>query len=91
MSTHTLQAQGRRSTVALPERTEAHWECRPGAKSKHIAPYARDTKVIGKADGEGHQHPGTASMTYIGPYPYGSILKAGSAGLSTIKAGEYTQ
>ncbi|KAF3539200.1 hypothetical protein F2Q69_00023084 [Brassica cretica] len=65
MSTHTLQAKGRRSTVALPERTEAHWECRPGAKSKHIAPYARDTKVIGKADGEGHQHPGTSMSQKI--------------------------
>ncbi|KAF3608998.1 hypothetical protein DY000_02049167 [Brassica cretica] len=60
MSTHTFQAQGRRSTVALPERTEAHRECRPGAKSKHISPYARGTKVIGKADGEAHQHPGTS-------------------------------
>ncbi|KAF2597961.1 hypothetical protein F2Q68_00011240 [Brassica cretica] len=40
-STHSLQAQGRRSTIALPERTEAHRECRPGAKSKNIAPYTR--------------------------------------------------
>ncbi|KAF3587093.1 hypothetical protein F2Q69_00030623 [Brassica cretica] len=60
MSTHTFQAQGRRSTVALPERTEAHRECRPGAKSKHISPYARGKKVIGNADGEAHQHPGTS-------------------------------
>ncbi|WZZ34437.1 hypothetical protein YC2023_017838 [Brassica napus] len=60
MSTHTLQTQGRRSTVALPERTKAHRECRPGAKSKHIAPYARDTTVIGKADGEARQHPLTS-------------------------------
>ncbi|KAF3493306.1 hypothetical protein DY000_02052904 [Brassica cretica] len=34
MSSHTLQAQGRRSTVALPERAKAHSECRPGANSK---------------------------------------------------------
>ncbi|KAF2571502.1 hypothetical protein F2Q70_00002826 [Brassica cretica] len=39
-STHTLQAQRRRSTVALPKRTEAHRECRPGAKSKNNTPYA---------------------------------------------------
>ncbi|KAH0883829.1 LOW QUALITY PROTEIN: hypothetical protein HID58_059925 [Brassica napus] len=60
MSTHTLQAQGRRSTVALPERIEAHMECRPGAKSKNIAPYTRGTKVIGKADIGARQHPGTS-------------------------------
>ncbi|KAF3507022.1 hypothetical protein F2Q69_00005974 [Brassica cretica] len=59
MSTNTLQAQGQRSTVALHERTKAQMECRPGAKSNHIAPYARGTKVIGKVDGEAHQHPGT--------------------------------
>ncbi|KAF3509302.1 hypothetical protein F2Q69_00005991 [Brassica cretica] len=52
--------RGQRSTVALPERTKAHRECRPGAKSKHSAPYASGTKVIGKADGEAHQHPGTS-------------------------------
>ncbi|KAH0899381.1 LOW QUALITY PROTEIN: hypothetical protein HID58_048949, partial [Brassica napus] len=45
-----LQTQGRRSTIALPERIEAHRECRPGAKSKNIAPYARGTKVIGKKE-----------------------------------------
>ncbi|KAH0892791.1 hypothetical protein HID58_055220 [Brassica napus] len=60
MSTHNLQAQGRRSTVALPERTKAHRECRPGAKSRIIAPYARGTKVIGKADRGARQHPGTS-------------------------------
>ena len=59
-STHTLQAQGRRSTVALLERTEAHRECRPGAKSKNIAPYARGTKVIGKVDRGARKHPGTS-------------------------------
>ncbi|KAF2605226.1 hypothetical protein F2Q70_00025797 [Brassica cretica] len=30
-------------------------------------------------------------MIYTGPYPYGSILRAGSPGLSIIEAGEYTQ
>ncbi|KAL0826890.1 hypothetical protein Bca101_050567 [Brassica carinata] len=60
MSTHTLQAQGRRSTVALPEKIKAHKECRPGAKRKDIAPYARGTKVIGKADRGARQHPGTS-------------------------------
>ncbi|WZZ44784.1 hypothetical protein YC2023_041043 [Brassica napus] len=30
-------------------------------------------------------------MTYTGPYPYGSILRAGSPCLSTIEAGEYIQ
>ncbi|KAL0837073.1 hypothetical protein Bca101_088963 [Brassica carinata] len=69
MSTHTLQAQGRRSTVAIPERTEAHRECRPGAKIKHIAPYARGAKVIGKADGETHQHLGTSMSRNRGPTP----------------------
>ncbi|WZY94207.1 hypothetical protein YC2023_066536 [Brassica napus] len=60
MSTHTLQAQGRRSTVALPEKIKAHRECRPGTKSKNIAPYGRGTKVIGKADRGARQHPGTS-------------------------------
>ncbi|KAF3546829.1 hypothetical protein DY000_02006590 [Brassica cretica] len=60
MSTQTLQAQGRRSTVASPERTKAHMECRPGAKSRNIAPYARGTKVIGKEDRGARQHPGTS-------------------------------
>ncbi|KAH0854299.1 LOW QUALITY PROTEIN: hypothetical protein HID58_083942, partial [Brassica napus] len=55
-----LQAQGRRSTVALPERTKEHMECRPGAKSKNVAPYARGTKVIGKAYIGARQHPGTS-------------------------------
>ncbi|KAF3552138.1 hypothetical protein DY000_02006817 [Brassica cretica] len=50
MSTHTFQSQGQRSIVALPEKIKAHRECRPGAKSKNIAPYARGRKVIGKAD-----------------------------------------
>ncbi|KAF3531145.1 hypothetical protein DY000_02040746 [Brassica cretica] len=66
MSTYTLQAQGRRSTVALPERIKAHRECLPGAKSRNIAPYARGTKVIGKADRGARQHPGT-SMFQKGP------------------------
>ncbi|WZZ35130.1 hypothetical protein YC2023_018531 [Brassica napus] len=60
MSSHTLQAQGRRSTVALPEKIKAHRECHPGAKSKDIAPYARGTKVIGKADRGARQHPVTS-------------------------------
>uniref|UniRef100_M4DGJ1 Uncharacterized protein n=1 Tax=Brassica campestris TaxID=3711 RepID=M4DGJ1_BRACM len=30
-----------------------------------------------------------APTTYTGPYPHGSILRAGSSGLSTIKAEEY--
>ncbi|KAF3538489.1 hypothetical protein F2Q69_00023304 [Brassica cretica] len=60
MSTHTLQAQGWRSTVALPEKIKAHRECRPGAKSKNSAPYARGTKVIGKADRGARQYPGTS-------------------------------
>ncbi|KAF3532923.1 hypothetical protein DY000_02040896 [Brassica cretica] len=34
--------------------------CRPGAKSKYIAPYARGIKVIGKADRGARQHPGTS-------------------------------
>ncbi|KAF3498390.1 hypothetical protein DY000_02053633 [Brassica cretica] len=55
-----LQAQGRRSTVALPEKTKEHMECRPGAKSKNVAPYARGTKVIGKAYIGARQHPGTS-------------------------------
>ncbi|KAH0898853.1 hypothetical protein HID58_048421 [Brassica napus] len=67
MSTHNLQAKGWRSTVALSERTEAHRECRPGAKSKHIASYARGTKVIGKADREAHQHPGTSMSQKVLP------------------------
>ncbi|KAF2577197.1 hypothetical protein F2Q68_00004633 [Brassica cretica] len=50
MSTHTFQSQGQRSIVALPEKIKAHRECRPGAKRKNIAPYARGRKVIGKAD-----------------------------------------
>ncbi|KAF3606834.1 hypothetical protein DY000_02049539 [Brassica cretica] len=60
MSTHTLQAQGRRSTAAFPEKIKVHRECRPGGKSKNIAPYARGTKVIGKADRGDCQHPGTS-------------------------------
>ncbi|KAG5397782.1 hypothetical protein IGI04_019596 [Brassica rapa subsp. trilocularis] len=60
MSTHTLQAQGQRSTVALPEKIKAHRECRPGTKSKNIAPYGRGTKVIGKTDRGARQHPGTS-------------------------------
>nr|VDC96098.1 unnamed protein product [Brassica oleracea] len=32
-----------------------------------------------------------ASTTYTGPYPYGSIRRAGSPGLSTTEAGKYTQ
>ncbi|KAG2282803.1 hypothetical protein Bca52824_054023 [Brassica carinata] len=60
MSTHTPQPQGWRSTVALPKKIKAHRECRPGAKSKNISPYARGTKVIGKADRGARQHPGTS-------------------------------
>ncbi|KAF3505585.1 hypothetical protein F2Q69_00005986 [Brassica cretica] len=60
MSTHTLQAQGQRSTAAFPEKIKAQKECRPGGKSKNIAPYARGTKVIGKADRGACQHPGTS-------------------------------
>ena len=32
-----------------------------------------------------------ASTTYTSPYPYGSILRVGSPGLSTTKTEEYTQ
>ncbi|KAG2293053.1 hypothetical protein Bca52824_039722 [Brassica carinata] len=60
MSIYTLQAQGRRSIVALPEKIKEHRECRPGAKSKNIAPYTRGTKVIGKAERGARQHPGTS-------------------------------
>ena len=60
MSTHTLHAQGRRSSVALPERKEAHRECHPGAKRKNIVPYASGTKVIGNADIGARQNPGTS-------------------------------
>ncbi|KAF2538392.1 hypothetical protein F2Q70_00004319 [Brassica cretica] len=60
MSTYTLQAQGRRSTVALTEKLKAHRECRSGAKSKNIAPYAKGTKVIGKGDRGARKHPGTS-------------------------------